>query len=224
VRGSGRSVAERAQWGKPKADKAASLAVLSAAVDAWVLVWWPRPGQSGELARRARCLSRVAPSGDRQSSAARRRTCRRKGALAGGALVPGRRAKLQTKRLFVPAPVHGQFGRQLPAALAEQMAAARACPPPERATLTVARSRAIAATSTPRADASAPINQCRSAAFLRPGEASGRAVPSVAVMLRFEGPLLRHADIGRLLGPELGELGADFVEVEPGNLLVEVFG
>ena len=39
-----------------------------------------------------------------------------------------------------------------------------------------------------------------------------------------ERPLDRHADIGRLLVAELGELDADLVEVQPRDLLVELLG
>src|SRR5215831_18876308 len=47
---------------------------------------------------------------------------------------------------------------------------------------------------------------------------------SIAVVIRFEGTVLGHADVGGLLGSQLGQLGADLAEVQPGDLLVEAFG
>ena len=47
---------------------------------------------------------------------------------------------------------------------------------------------------------------------------------SVAVMLQLVRSLHRHVDVGGLLGAELGELGADLVEVEAGHQFVEVLG
>src|SRR5215210_2723742 len=46
----------------------------------------------------------------------------------------------------------------------------------------------------------------------------------VAVMVGLVGPLDREAEVGGLLGAQLGELGAERVEVQPGDLLVEVLG
>ena len=43
---------------------------------------------------------------------------------------------------------------------------------------------------------------------------------SVAIMLQLVRPLHRHVDVGGLLGAELGELGADLVEVETGHQFV----
>ena len=43
-------------------------------------------------------------------------------------------------------------------------------------------------------------------------------------MVGLVGALDRHADVGRLVGPQLGELGAERTEVQAGDLLVEVLG
>jgi hypothetical protein len=47
---------------------------------------------------------------------------------------------------------------------------------------------------------------------------------SVAVMLELVRPLHWHIDLGGLLGAELGELGAELLEVESGYQLIEVHG
>src|SRR5215510_14452143 len=47
---------------------------------------------------------------------------------------------------------------------------------------------------------------------------------SIAVVIRFEGTVLGYPDVGGLLGSQLGQLGADLAEVQPGDLLVEAFG
>jgi hypothetical protein len=43
-------------------------------------------------------------------------------------------------------------------------------------------------------------------------------------MIALERAFLRHADIGRLLVGELGQLDADLVEMQPRHLLVQVLG
>ena len=48
--------------------------------------------------------------------------------------------------------------------------------------------------------------------------------PSVAVVVELVRAVDRHADVGRLLGGELGELHAERGEVQARDLLVEVFG
>src|SRR5687768_6501430 len=53
----------------------------------------------------------------------------------------------------------------------------------------------------------------------RPGPA-----PSVAVMVRLERALGRDSDVAGLLLGELGQLDAQLVEVERGDLLVEMLG
>ena len=47
---------------------------------------------------------------------------------------------------------------------------------------------------------------------------------SIAVMVRLERPVLRNADIGGLLGAELGQLRADLGKVQARDLLVEMLG
>ena len=47
---------------------------------------------------------------------------------------------------------------------------------------------------------------------------------SVAVVLELVGTFHRHVDVGRLLGGELGELGADLLEVQASHHFVEVLG
>src|SRR5215831_17841605 len=47
---------------------------------------------------------------------------------------------------------------------------------------------------------------------------------SIAIVVRFEGAALGHADVGGLLGSQAGKRGADLAEVQPGDLLVEVLG
>src|SRR3954454_8903004 len=60
----------------------------------------------------------------------------------------------------------------------------------------------------------------------RPGIAAGpggREPPGlIPIVLGLVRPLDRHADVGRLLRGQLGELRAEGVEVQPGDLLVEV--
>src|SRR5205085_1014676 len=48
------------------------------------------------------------------------------------------------------------------------------------------------------------------------------AAPSVAIVVGLEGPVLRHADVVGLLLGELGEAHAELVEVQAGDLLVEL--
>src|SRR4051794_32930437 len=62
-----------------------------------------------------------------------------------------------------------------------------------------------------------------------PSAHSIRAEPDVrsglvAVMVRLERALDRHADVGGLLGRQLGQLHAERVEVQARDLLVEVLG
>src|SRR3954453_22228859 len=57
---------------------------------------------------------------------------------------------------------------------------------------------------------------------IRPRAQSMRSL--VAIVVRLVGPLDRHADVGGLLGAQLGQLRAERVEVQPGDLLVEVLG
>src|SRR5689334_19448817 len=63
-------------------------------------------------------------------------------------------------------------------------------------------------------------------ASLRPGSATSEwevfAMDLVPVVLGLVGAFHRHADVGRLLLGELGELHAERIEVEPGHLLVEL--
>src|SRR5215470_391125 len=47
---------------------------------------------------------------------------------------------------------------------------------------------------------------------------------SVPIMIRLERPFARHADIFRLLVGKPRELGADLVEMQPRDLLVEMLG
>src|SRR5438270_11125014 len=53
-------------------------------------------------------------------------------------------------------------------------------------------------------------------------KAGGSCRKSVAIMIRLERPVLRYADIRRLLVAELRQLHAQFVDVQPGDLLVEM--
>ena len=46
----------------------------------------------------------------------------------------------------------------------------------------------------------------------------------VAVMIRFERSVHGYADVSRLIGAQLGELGAQVVQVQPGHLLIQVLG
>src|SRR5262249_53847431 len=46
----------------------------------------------------------------------------------------------------------------------------------------------------------------------------------IPLVVRLERPLARHADIFRLLVGELGQFGADLVEMQPRDLLVEMLG
>src|SRR5919108_1342398 len=55
------------------------------------------------------------------------------------------------------------------------------------------------------------------------GASDGSAISvSVAIVLRLVGTLDRHADVGGLLGPQLGEPRAERVQVETGHLLIEL--
>ena len=54
--------------------------------------------------------------------------------------------------------------------------------------------------------------------------AADRSSSLVAVVVGLERALLRHADIGGLLVAELGQLDRQLVEVERGDLLVEMLG
>ena len=62
------------------------------------------------------------------------------------------------------------------------------------------------------------------AARINPADPDRIGSDSVAVMLELVRSLHRHVDVGGLLGAELGELGADLVEVEAGHQFVEVLG
>jgi len=97
--------------GQAQSRQSRELAVLNAAVDAWVLVWGPRREPDAFRAWLHPATGNHLPPATEHAGA--------------NARLPGARwflagATLQTKRRFVPAPVRGQFGRQLPAALAEQ--------------------------------------------------------------------------------------------------------
>src|SRR5439155_13221181 len=72
------------------------------------------------------------------------------------------------------------------------------------------------------------IGICASAQAMRPSPASaseGSAMsdlPLVAVMIALVRPFDRHADVGRLLLGQLGQLHTERAEVQPRHLLVEV--
>src|SRR4051794_12741154 len=65
---------------------------------------------------------------------------------------------------------------------------------------------------------------CPPAHAMRGSPSEARLTGLVAVVVGLEGPLDRDADVGGLLGAQLGEVHAERVEVQPRDLLVEVLG
>src|SRR3954468_21719725 len=70
--------------------------------------------------------------------------------------------------------------------------------------------------------AARPVDSGQRKAPPKRGRSGGGERRSVAVVVRLERAVLADADIGRLVGAQLRQLGADLVEVEPRDLLVEV--
>ena len=111
-------------------------------------------------------------------------------------------------------------GRQGRRAAVPQRARATAAPTTQAAACRPARHRGREADRL-ALDPGAAVRLAAAAPAARP---LGRGRASVAVMIRLERALDRHADIVGLLLAQRGQLDAELVEVERGDLLVEMLG